>query len=78
MVYQTLNKLKWTGRLDQAEIVITSRGSPGDRKTILGKQITQIKKSYFYFEGEGKETFIPLHRVLEIKLKGKTIWRKKI
>ena len=76
MVYNTLNKLKWTGKLHDCMIIILHRGAPNDRKTIEGRQVTEVKKSYFMYEND-KEVFIPLHRVLEIKLEGKTLWKRK-
>lgn len=77
MVFQTLNKLKWAGDLDRAEVVILSRGSPEDRKTISGRKITEVKRSHFYYKDNDRETFIPNHRVLEIRMKGKEIWKRK-
>ena len=76
MVFQTLNKLKWTGKLDKAEIVILHRGVPNDRKTIPGSSITEVKKGYFSFEAGGRETTIPNHRIREIRLDDKTIWKR--
>jgi len=77
MVFQTLNRLRWKGDLEKAEIIILSRGSPGDRKAIPGDMVKDIKKSHFYFKDKDRETFIPNHRVLEIRMEGKTIWRRK-
>ncbi len=74
MVYRVLGKLKWKGELKDCEIIILHRGAPGNRKTISGKKVTEVKKSYFYYK-DGRETCIPLHRILEIKLKGKVIWK---
>ncbi len=75
MVYNTLNRLKWTGKLRDCRIIILHRGAPGDRKVIEGGQVTEVKRSYFMYEND-KEVFIPLHRVLEIKLEGKTLWKR--
>lgn len=95
-VFDVLNKLKWTGKLKDAEIIILHRGVKGNRKNISGNLVTEVKKSYFMckprsqLEGEKKvclaeakprsqlegETLIPLHRVLEIKLKGKILFKR--
>jgi uncharacterized protein (UPF0248 family) len=75
MVYGTLSRLKWVGGLEECEIVILHRGAPGDRKVIPGKKVTEIKKSYFYYRN-GSETCIPLHRILEVRLEGKVIWKR--
>ncbi|MEE9323390.1 MAG: RNA repair domain-containing protein [Candidatus Aenigmarchaeota archaeon] len=77
MVSETLNKLKWTGGLAKVEIVFVHRGAKDDRKTISGRNITSIKRSHFYYRGNDRETFIPNHRVLEIRMEGKVIWRKR-
>jgi len=77
MVFQTLNKLKWKGDLNKSDVVILSRGSPEDRKTISGRKIISIKRSHFYYKDNDRETFIPNHRVLEIRMEGRTIWKRK-
>jgi uncharacterized protein (UPF0248 family) len=77
MVFQTLNRLKWQGLLKDAEITILHRGAPGDIKTIPGDRITEIKKGHFYFSSGNRETFIPLHRVLEIRYKGELLWKRR-
>jgi uncharacterized protein (UPF0248 family) len=78
MVYNTLNKLKWTGRLRYSELVILHRGAPGNRKLILGKNITEVKKSHFmYLDERGKETYIPMHRVMSVVLGKKILWKRK-
>jgi uncharacterized protein (UPF0248 family) len=77
MVFQTLNKLKWTGRLGECAVIFIDRGSPDDKKEIPGKAITEVKRDHFLFSEKGDETFIPNHRVLEIRLDGKPIWTRK-
>ena len=77
MVFETLNKLKWTGGLANCEIVFIHRGAKEGRKTIPGRKITDIKRSHFYYRDDDRETFIPNHRVLEIRMEGKVIWRKR-
>ena len=79
MVYNVLNKLKWTGRLKYSELVILHRGAPGNKKLILGRDITEIKKSHFMYREEGRkeETYIPMHRVLRVLLEDKVIWERK-
>jgi len=76
MVFQALNRLKWQGLLARAEITIIHRGAPGDRMLIEGSSITELKKSYFCYQSGGRETHIPLHRVVEIRLDGKLIWSR--
>ena len=77
MVFQVLNRLKWEGGLEKCEIVILHRGAPGDSKTIPGSQVTGIGRSYFYYNSNGREITIPLHRILEVRLEQKTLWKRK-
>jgi uncharacterized protein (UPF0248 family) len=76
MAFDTLNRLKWTGKLDRSEIVILHRGAPGDRRVIGGSKVTEVKRSHFCYEEGGRERFIPLHRVMEIRLDGETVWKR--
>ena len=76
MVFNTLNMLKWAGQLAGCEVVILHRGAAGDRKSISGGSITEVKKSYFLFREVGRETFIPNRRVLEIRAGGKVVWKR--
>lgn len=78
MAFETLNKLRWTGKLAECEVVILHRGAPHDQKTIPGSKITQVKKSHFYYKdgAGGRESFIPLHRVLIVRLRDEVIWKR--
>jgi uncharacterized protein (UPF0248 family) len=77
MVFQALNRLKWKGGLEKCEIIILHRGAPGDRKTVRGSQVTGLGRHYFCYTDKGKETTIPLHRIQEIRLEEKTLWKRK-
>jgi uncharacterized protein (UPF0248 family) len=48
-----------------------------DRKTISGRKIIIIKRSHFYYRDGDRETYIPNHRVLEIRKGRKTLWKKR-
>jgi uncharacterized protein (UPF0248 family) len=76
MVFQVLNKLKWKGGLESCEIIILHRGAPCNRKTIHGSQVTEIRRSYFSYKN-GRETTIPLHRIQEVRLEEKVLWKRK-
>ncbi len=76
MVFQTLNRLKWTGRLESCTVVIRHRGAPGDRNAISGRDISEVRKSHFIVQGEYRETLIPNHRVLEITAGSGTVWKR--
>ena len=79
MVFEVLNKLKWKGGFEKAEIIIRHRGAPGNVLLISGNSVTEIKRHHFMYMNErGEETFIPLHRILEVRLKGKVLWKRKV
>ena len=77
MVFETLNGLKWQGELGKCSIIILHRGAPGDRKVVEGSSVVEVKKSYFTYQKNGRESTIPLHRVLEIKSGKEVIWKRK-
>jgi len=78
-VSNLLNRLKWTEKLPESEVVILHRGAPDNKKSIRGDHITEIKKGSFSFmDAEtNKETYIPMHRVLEIWMDKKVVWKKR-
>jgi uncharacterized protein (UPF0248 family) len=78
MVYRVLGRLLWNEEINDAEIIIIHRGGLKNKKIICGRDVTSIKKSYLvYRDSRGEETTIPLHRVLEVRLKGKPLWKRK-
>jgi uncharacterized protein (UPF0248 family) len=77
MVYQVLGKLLWKGGLGKAEVVILHRGAPGNKKIIFGRDISEVKRSYFVYRNQaGEETTIPIHRILEVRHEGKQVWKR--
>lgn len=78
MAFQVLNKLKFTDRLAQAHVTFTDRGSPGDQGSFMGCDITSLAKDHLTFRNErGKETFLPLHRILEVRIGTTVLWKKR-
>jgi len=78
-VANLLNRLKWAEKLPESEVVIRHRGAPDDAKRIKGEHITEIKKGHFsYMSTEtNQENHIPMHRVLEIWIDEKLVWKKR-
>ncbi len=72
MVFEVLNRLKWKDGLGGVEIIILHRGAPGNRKVIMGNEVTEIKRSYLVYG----ITEIPLHRIREVRKDGRTIWKR--
>jgi uncharacterized protein (UPF0248 family) len=77
MAFNTLNRLKWTGRMGNCTITIAHRGAPGGVKPVNGADVVEVKKSYFTYQNCGRESFIPLHRVRKICCAGEEVWKKK-
>ena len=76
MVFQTLNKMKWTGKLNECKISIKYRNEFEKKKIISGKNIVELKKTYFIYKSRTGDVFIPLHRVIEIHYKNTLIWKR--
>ncbi len=69
-----LNKLKWTNQLDNYVLIYVSRGSPNNEEVLELSRITVISRDGFMFVSrDGKETYIPYHRVVEIRRKDGTV-----
>ena len=77
-----LNKIFWDKRLNVKDYVLTytHRGAKENKKTVPCGLIVKIGKSWFTYKDKetDSETFIPYHRVLEVKniKTGKVLWRK--
>ena len=74
-----LNKIFWDQREDRKnyELTFVHRGVPGDLRRIHCKMIAHLEPSGFIYQNEEKEeTFIPYHRIREIRdiRDGKVIW----
>ena len=76
MLKEILNKIFWHPDYNKEDfdVVILHRGVEGDKKTISLEDV-EIKGNYLiYFD-----TYIPLHRILEIRNKktGEILYKKK-
>jgi uncharacterized protein (UPF0248 family) len=75
-----LNKLRWDKDENPENYLITyrHRGAPDDVKQVKASEIHSLGKSYFTIKesGEGDETLIPFHRILEIRntVNGSVLW----
>ena len=48
----------------------------GKTRTVHYKQIKKIEHNFIVIEDEGREFFIPIHRIHKILENGRTIWKK--
>jgi len=66
-------------KLSDLRVTIIHRGALQDKKTInFARTEVKIFRAHFeYFDKEEKDfVYIPFHRILEIKAKGKIIYKK--
>ena len=63
---EILNELMWHpgGGLERAEVTYVHRGAPGDVRTISGREIVELGRSFFSTE----DSSIPYHRIILIRL----------
>ena len=77
---EILNKIFWDKRLKIEDYTITyiHRGGKNNKKTIPCKLVKKVGKSWFIYGKNQDETFIPYHRVLEVKniRTGKILWKR--
>jgi uncharacterized protein (UPF0248 family) len=73
-IREILNRLKWTNQLDNYVLVYVSRGSLNNEELIELSRIVTIGRDGFTFvSSSGRETYIPYHRVVEIRGKDGTV-----
>ncbi len=73
-----LNKLKWGGGgLQRAEVTILHRGAPGDKRVIAGKDLLELGRGFMRVSAPEGEVDIPYHRILQIKVRGRVLYKKR-
>ncbi|HID60802.1 MAG TPA: DUF504 domain-containing protein [Hadesarchaea archaeon] len=75
---EVLNKLKWGGAntLQSVKVTILHRGAPNDRRVIEGTKIIELGSGFMHVVAPEGEVEIPYHRILQIEVRGETLWRK--
>lgn len=73
-----LNTAKWRNQnLHQLSIVVTHRGAPNERRSVLGSRIAKIEGEGILVKDpeEGTKAFLPYHRVIEMRDdEGALVW----
>ncbi|BDR93523.1 DUF504 domain-containing protein [Vulcanisaeta souniana] len=73
-IRDVLNKLKWTNQINNYIVVYVSRGSPNNEEVVELSRVIMISKDGFtYISNRGRETYIPYHRVIEIRHRDGTV-----
>ena len=79
MPYDILNRLAIQGKLQDCSITFIHKNSADKKKTIQGRDITEVSRSGIEYSGgeAGKEHFrLSFDLILGIELNGKPIFRK--
>lgn len=73
---RALEALQWgEGRkLAELDFLIVDRAAPGGQRTLSGKDL-KGRDASFLITLDG--TQIPFHRVVEVRLEGRTVWKKR-
>jgi uncharacterized protein (UPF0248 family) len=79
MVRRILNELLWHPKksLKGVKVTYIHRGAPDDRITINAEDIKRLEKSFFIIERDGEETWIPYHRIIDVKKGEEILYRKR-
>ena len=70
-----INKIKWDKRENPKDYSLIYIDL-GKKKELAYIDIKRLESNFMIIERNGEETEIPLHRIREVKKKGKIIWRR--
>ena len=73
LIRELINKGLWSNEKSLYEIVIVHRGVKGNRISLRLDEINGVRDGYIIVG----DTLIPLHRVVEIRYKGKVLLKRK-
>lgn len=72
-----LNKIKWDNDLNEEDFTVYYLDNVS--KKLVGVRFVDIKKiegSFIVIEKDSEETYIPMHRIREVKEKDKVVWKR--
>lgn len=76
-IIDLLNKIKWDKNLNPEEYSIFYLDRISDKLIeIKYKDIKKIEGSFMVLEKDNEETYIPLHRIREVRRNKKLVWRR--
>ena len=70
-----INKIKWDKRENPADYSLIYIDL-GKRKELPYTEIKRLEGNFMIIEKQGEEVEIPLHRIREVKKKGKIVWKR--
>lgn len=72
-----LNKIKWDENLDEKDFVVYYLDNVTKKlEPIRFVDIKKIEGSFIVIEKDNEETFIPMHRIHEVRKKGEVVWKR--
>jgi uncharacterized protein (UPF0248 family) len=72
-----LNKIKWDKSLDAGDFVIYYLDNVSKKlEAVCFADIKRTEGTFIAVEKEGEETFIPMHRIREVREKDKIVWKR--
>jgi uncharacterized protein (UPF0248 family) len=72
-----LNKIKWDKNLDARDFSVFYLDNVSKKLVELQfKDILKIEGNFIVVLKEDEETFIPMHRIREVKEKDKVVWER--
>jgi len=84
-IKEIFNKILWDPREKERkgdyEVTFIHRGAYKDQEIIPLTMIKEVKSSMFIYTNEyGEETYIPFHRIIEIRNRktGEVLWSKRM
>ena len=70
-----INKIKWDKRENPEDYSLIYIDL-GKKKELAYTDIKRLEGNFMIIERGGEETEIPLHRIREVKKKGKIVWKR--
>ncbi len=72
LIKELINKGLWSNEKDFYEIVIVHRGVKGNKISLKLSEVDEVRDGYIMIG----DTLIPLHRVIEIRYKGRILLKR--
>jgi len=72
-----LNKIKWDKNLNKDDFTIYYLDNISKKLVALSfNEIIKFEGNFILIERDDEETFIPMHRIREVKEKDKVVWKR--
>ena len=74
-ILEFLNKIRWDKRENPEDYVLVYVDLRKE-KEISYSQIKRLEGNFMVLDRENEEVEIPIHRIREVRKKGKTVWKR--